>query len=270
MLMRYFPDKAESPCRGLSAFLLVSLLGLFLSGCATAPGATGQDNNLNVAHGKFQQSLEFGTLGLYDKQIATLKEAIELAPGELNYRTHLGGALMASGKTKEAEKEFLDILKTDSNYKAAYRELGRLYMERGEWRRAVTYFKEDLSRPGTPMPHQVYNWLAWSYYNLGEIDKAEDEWRNALRISENPGIRLNLALSYKNREHYDEAMESLEKAVSLDPRLFVAHYEMALLYLRKENKEDAVDHFKKVVSLAPNSEQAKSSREYLNMVRRSQ
>ncbi len=247
-----------------SSIFLVVFLGV-VSGCSTVPGLT-VDDNAFLARKKFQQSLEFASLKLWDKQIASLREAIELAPKELNYRAHLGGAYMAKGRLDKAEKEFLKILEMDKNYQTAYRHLGQLNMIRKNWKPAVYFFKEDLSRPGTPMPHQVYNWLAWSYYNLGEINKAEQEWKNALRISENPEIRLNLALSYKNREVYDKAMESLEKAVLLDPKFPLAHYEMALLYLRENNKKNAVDHFEKVLRLAPKSEQAQSSREFLTLI----
>ena len=62
-------------------------------------------------------------------------------------------------------------------------------------------------------------------------------------------------------------MESLKKAVVLNPKFHQVHYEIALLYLREKNMNRAIMHFERVVRLDPKSTQAEASREYLNLLR---
>jgi tetratricopeptide (TPR) repeat protein len=50
---------------------------------------------------------------------------------------------------------------------------------------------------------------------------------------------------------FDEAAESLEKAVELDPRQEVFHYHLGLVYAAQNRFEEAVETFKKVISINP-------------------
>ena len=131
---------------------------------------------------------------------------------------------------------------------------------------AVKNFQEDLKRPGTLEPHRVYNWLALSYYSKGNYDHAERQWLKALELKDNAAIRLNLALAYKDQERFDQALESLKKAVVLNPEFPQAHYEMSQLFILNKEMDQAVRHFKKVIRLAPRSEWARLSKKYLDLI----
>ena len=243
--------------------LWIILVGIW-GGCATALDPV---DNAVLAREKFREAMEFGSINMHEKQITALKEAIGLAQEDPEYRAHLGGAYLQDGQFEQAEKEFLDILNIDKRYKTAYHFLGQLAMRKQNWEKAVEYFSEELKLPGAVSPHQVYNWLALSYYNLGRIKMAEQEWKNAIHIKDHAGIRLNLALLYKNQEQFARAMESLKKAVVLNPKFHQAHYEIALLYLREKKMNRAITHFERAVRLDPKSTQAEASREYLNLLR---
>lgn len=198
--------------------------------------------------------------------MASFLEAVELEPENERYRVHLGMAYYLAEDLENAEKQYQYALEINEDSKEAYRQLGRLYMRMGDWDNAVKNFEEDLKRPGTIEPHRVYNWLALSYFSQGNYDLAERQWLKALDLKDNAAIRLNLALAYKDQERFDQAMESLKKAVVLNPKFPQAHYEISQLFILNKEMNLAVSHFKKVIRLAPRSEWARLSKKYLDLI----
>jgi len=242
----------------ISGLLFVGYLG----GCASD-----QANKVSQAQIKFQEGLEFGSINDREKMTARFQEAVEIEPENERYRVHLGMAYFLQGDTQNAEKEYKQALEINKNSRQAYRQLGRLYMQTGDWDNAVKNFEKDLKRPGTTVrPHQVYNWLALSYFSQGNYDQAEEQWLKALELKDNAAIRLNLALAYKDQERFDQATESLKKAVLLNPKFIQAHYELSQLFLLNKDMNQAVRHFKKVIRMAPKSEWGRLSKKYLDLI----
>ncbi len=237
------------------------LLTGYLGGCASDASY-----KKSQAQTKFREGLEHASINNPEAMIASFKEAVELEPENEQYRVHLGRAYYTTGNLENAEKEFKQALEINKDSKEAYRQLGRLYLRKGDWEKATQNFESDLERPGTVKPHQVYNWLALSYYNQGKFDQAERQWLKALDLKDNAAIRLNLALAYKDQERFDQAMDSLKKAVVLDPQFTQAHYEISQLFILNKEMKQAVRHFNKVIQLAPRSEWARLSKKYLDLI----
>ncbi len=254
--------KMKFPC-GTTWFLIFTglLLTGYLGGCASDKAY-----EKTQAQTKFQEGLQYLSINDREGMIASFREAVELDPKNERYHVHLGMAYFLVEDLENAKKEYRQTLEINKDFKEAYRQLGRLYMRTGDWDNAVKNFEEDLKRPGTIEPHQVYNWLALSYYNQGNFNQAELQWLKALELKDNAAIRLNLALAYKDQERFDQAMESLKKAVSLNPEFPQAHFEMSQLFILHKEMNQAVKHFKKVIRLAPRSEWARLSKKYLDLI----
>lgn len=246
--------------------VICALALLFFAGCTTTTDLLQPDDDKTLAQKKFKEAIQAGSLKQQDKMVALLKEALELDPTDPNFHFFLGRAYFVQGDLARAEQEYLTSIKLNNNLKDAYQQLGLIYMQQGYWEKAIHYFREDLARPGTRQPQQIYNWIALCFYNLGKKNEAEVEWEKALEIKDNAGVRLNLALAYINQERFDQAKKSLQKALALRPRFSQAHFELAQLYLKEAKKEQAVKHFQKVILYSPRGALAKKSQEYINLV----
>ena len=260
--MSFFGVKALISEKWFEAAIFSFALVLSL-GCATTEQTP--DNKI-LAQKKFKEALQAGTLNQRDNMMALLKEAVKLNPLEPNFHFFLGEAYFMQDDLVLAETEYLASIKFNNNLKDSFRRLGLIYMQRNDREQAIQYFREDLARPGSREPQQIYNWIALCFYNLGKTNEAETEWKKALEIKDNAAIRLNLALAYVNDEHFDQAIESLQKALSLKPHFSQAHFELAQLYLKENKKKQAIDHFQKVILYSPRGDWAKKSQEYINLV----
>ena len=191
-------------------------------------------------------------------------EAIRMAPKDPLYRVGLGDEYFKDGHFDKAEKVYLSAIKVNPEYMIAYRMLGRLYMQKGQWEDAIINLNRALDQPNVINPIQLYNWLGYSEYRKGDLTKAEKAWLRALDINDNDRIRLNLALIYKEGNRLDLAQASLLKALEMNPKLPSAHFALGEIYYKRNKFGKAKKHFNEVIHLEPLSEQAKVSQEILN------
>ena len=241
---------------------VILLLGVFLfSSCATTDLKGSPEEKNELARKKFREALQFGSLNQRNEMMKALKESIELNPNDANSHFFLGREYLLGRDIDKAESELLKSFELNNKLRDTPRLLAQIYIRKQDWNKAIHYFNEDLSRPGTQEPQQVYNWLALSYYNLGDRDQAELEWKKALDIKDNAAIRSNLALAYRDRSKFN-----LTKAVKLRPRFSQAHFELAQLYIKENQKQKAKEHFKNVILYSPDIEFAKQSKEYLKNI----
>ena len=190
-------------------------------------------------------------------------ESIRVAPKEPLYRVGLGDQYFKDGKLDKAEKMYLSAVRVDPDFMMAYRMLGRLYMQKGQWEDATTNLNRALKQPNLINPVQLYNWLAYSEYRKGDLNNAEKAWLRALDINDNERIRLNLALIYKEGKRLDLAQASLLKALEMNPKLPGAHFALGEIYYERNKFGKAKQHFREVIHLEPLSDQAKVSQEIL-------
>jgi len=237
-----------------------------LFGVSTLWSCLGNQVNPIQAKSEYKQAIEAKSINAKSEMYAHLNRAIQMDPNEPNFHLALGTAYLEDGDLKNAEKEFYETLKIDSNYVEAHRNLGRLHMASGKWDKAILELKRSLAKPGVSSPQEVHNWLALCYYSKKDMNLAMVEWQNALKIQENALIRLNLALALKDLENDELAIQSLKKAVNLRPKLVRARHELALLLLKKKEFDEAKKQFNQVLKLDGDGKFALEAREYLRLI----
>lgn len=78
------------------------------------------------------------------------------------------------------------------------------------------------------------------YEKLGDIDKALDQYRNAVAVDrQNAYLHLSLAAAYIKKNEVDKATAELTLASKLEPEAVEPHAVLALLYFTQNKPEDA-------------------------------
>jgi hypothetical protein len=118
-------------------------------------------------------------------------------------------------------------------------------------------FKDELSfwenarihSPSYPLARRN---LGAMYYLRGEIDKAEKEYLECLKLNPTePMVHNNLGLIYMNRGEFKKAEEEFLTELKYYPNYDTAYYNLGLLYLRQSKINEAVNLFKKTIEINP-------------------
>jgi superkiller protein 3 len=201
-------------------WLVLCAVGLAIWGCGTKEAAQRTEVQKLQARAAYDRALSY----LNDKQPApamtALQEAISVNPSSAVYRDTLGVVLLELGRPDMAIEHFKKAVELDPIYADAYFHMGTALAEARRWDDAVTAYKKAISLP-------------------------------TLTIPESANQNLGLALYHLKR--YQEAEQTLRFAISLDPKLQAAYYNLGLVFVAENRKEEAKAAFRQANQLGADS-----------------
>ena len=125
--------------------------------------------------------------GDFDAANRDLKEALALAPGNVNSLTSLGGLLWRMGQKDAARDTFTKILEIDHNNRQALSSLGYLARDAGDTKLAETYFTRAIA--AHPRDYAPYLALGDLFTAERKFSPAESNYESAFqRMPGNPLI----------------------------------------------------------------------------------
>ena len=181
-----------------------------------------------------------------------------------------GIMLFRHGRYEQALGAFKEAVERDENQPLIWGHLGKTYRELKQYDESLeSYNRAILLRPDDPI---FYQSLAQVYLESGQADKAEKSYEKAanLAAATNPKEAAtnyyNMGVIHINAGRNTEAMETLKKALEIDPEMAAAHYQLGITLIGTNEVEQALVHLKRCVELAPdhsNAEVAKALIEQL-------
>ena len=127
--------------------------------------------------------------------------------------------------------------------------LAFLLLKERKWTEAVRVARQLTKR--WPRVQPAYVVIAQSYAQLGRWIIAEQFYRQALAINEDPNIRVLLAFVLVQLERNDEAEECLLKSLKDNPDNDEAHHNLGCVYKVKGELATAEKHFKRAIEINP-------------------
>jgi len=120
----------------------------------------------------------------------------------------------------------------------------------GNYREALTYFEHAASL--YPYNGRILHALGTTYYNLGNLSKAEEILLQTTRYRIDANTFYNLGLVYRQARLLSKAEEEFKYAVYLMPKFTKAHYELGYLYFVQEKFDDTIEQWNKILEIEPN------------------
>ena len=157
--------------------------------------------------------------------IELAKKSIAIRDSPIPHRA-LASTYLLLRKHSAAIEEAKKAIEMAPNYADAYMTLGLVYMHSDMGEEAVLVLQKAIRLNPYP-PSVYYNLLAWSYYQLGK---------------------------------YDEAIAEGKRAISVNPKDFLAHLGLICSYLSMGREEEARAHAAEVLRIDPNFSVDKAER----------
>lgn len=199
-----------------------------------------ESEQLELAEKQFQKVIQMnprdamaqGMLGrVYAKQgllsmaIYQYQKALKLNPDSHLFHVYLGKALSQQGRMGEAVQAFkraIELAPGGADARGsrimgkAYADLGRVYLEQGELRKAMDVLKSaEENNPNDPV---TMHYLGLLYTDQKKLDKARDYLTRALKLDpQNAEIMRDLAYVYREIGNPTLSLSLVRKSISLDP-----------------------------------------------------
>ena len=227
-------------------------------------------------------------MGNYDEAIKCFEEVVEDNPSDVLANNHLGAIYAFKGNHTKAIEAYNRGLKYDANHPILQFNIAKSYAEIGEISKAQSFYEGALrAKPGWTEAIEAYADLLLGENKVAEADTAvtqalelypddvrmhtakgnvynrqsifvdaEKEYKKALDVDENYKNALTgLATSLEKQEKYDEAIETISKAESLNPTDERIMKQAAHIHISANKLESAYEKIVKLQNLIQNDVQ---------------
>jgi tetratricopeptide (TPR) repeat protein len=131
-----------------------------------------------------------------------------------------------------------------------YRLIGHIYLDRGKYDQAISYFQLRLKED--PEDVVLLNGLAISYKNKNDLRKAEELLVQAIRLEpKDSGFYNNLGTIYYQKGETEKAKSYLQKALEVDPNNASARVNLGAVFYSQNQWEEAIREYEKALELSP-------------------
>lgn len=191
-------------------------------------------HDLGQSQGQAQQSK-----ALKDA-IAQYEAVTRLAPDDTRSAVLLGRLYWLNNEPGKAEDAFKKVLGSHPNSASALSYLGKLLMDQGEYRQALTTLQKIPDNERSPSALEM---LGTAYSQTGDLDRAIATYKEALSADpENSDVRRKYADALMQDGKLDAARQQFEKVLK-------ANSQDGLSYLRLAQLNQAEGHFNKAKTL---------------------
>lgn len=194
------------------------------------------------------------------------KKAIEIEPNNPAAYVALAGIYAREKRFDEAIKEYETIIAKNPNFLAGYMAVGTIYDQKGDGRKAETYYRKALEIKKDFGP--AANNLAWNLAERGgNIDEALTYAQIAKeQLSNSAAVMDTLGYIYYLKGSYLNAIAELQDSLARDPGNPVVNYHMGLAQFKNNDKEKAKNFFEKALQLDPSFKGADDARKLLKEI----
>lgn len=167
----------------------------------------------------------------------------------------LGVVFVQKGQVDKAMDLFQKALEINPTEAATYYDLGLAFAKKGQVDDAIAQYQKALKI--TPDLANAHADLGLALVQKGQLDDAIAEYRKALEINPdfvNAHVNLGSALSKKGQ--MDEAIAQFQKALEINSNIAEIHNNLGNAFSKKGQIDEAIEQYQKALEINPNFAEA--------------
>jgi len=204
----------------------VILTGAPLAGCSSRPSKFDQLRAQNT----YERGVNYLNAKQPSAALQALQEAVTIDPKSAVYRDGLGVVLLELGRADQAAEQFQKVVERDETFANGWFHLGTAQAELQQWQKAVDSYRKAISLPTMTVPELAHQNLGLALYHL---------------------------------KRYREAESAFRFAISLDPEMQAAYYNLGLLFTAEQRLDDAKAAFRRTRQLGADTAFGQAARDRL-------
>jgi tetratricopeptide (TPR) repeat protein len=201
--------------------------------------------------------------------IDSMRKAVEIDPDNAEYLYNLGLLYERGQRVQDAVDNFRKSIARDPKGVDAYEHLGQNLVIENRYGDAVGAFTKGAELD--PKRARLWSEVADAQQQSGDLAGAIGSFQKSLaQDPSQPGVWSKLGIAYKDQGCNGckaKAVEALLRAETVDPKDWVAHYELGYLYKDDEKRKDAIAQFQKYLVLRPDAPDAETVRDDIYYLR---
>ena len=196
-----------------------------------------------------------GGMGQYDLAVAAFAAVPPDSPGFVIAEIGRAEALHRLDEAEAAREVLERLAESNPQFAIVHMTLGDLLRREREFAAATPAYDAALDLLGTPQPQHwaIYFSRAITHEREGRWPEAEADFRMALQLNpDQPHVLNYLGYSLvERREHLDEALEMIRRAVAAEPNNGYIIDSLGWVYYRLGRFDEALEHMERAVELMP-------------------
>ena len=222
-----------------------------------------------------------------DKAIQQFQNAVKIDPDDQNSHYNFGVALLAMRDIDGAIREFEEVVRINPIHAPAHHNLALCFKEKKDRERTFKHFRAAIQAdPGGARFHaqfamllfderrmqpakehfaiaiqlsshsfELHYYLATAYLWLGEYDEAAFHFHQASRTNPSDALAYDgLARLLARRGNLPDALANAERAIELDQKQALFHYDLSWIHRRMGNIRRATEELAEARRIDPNWE----------------
>lgn len=153
---------------------------------------------------------------------------------------------MENYKYEDALVYLKSVLEIDESNYSALMTLSKIYSDFGMFEEAREY-AEKLQKKYPESKDTLFT-LGFVYQSLGKLKKAISLYKKFLEIEKNYFVYLNMGMSYTLLKYYKKAIESIDKAIEMEPESSEAYVEKGDCLTMMGRYDEAISEYEKLLN----------------------
>jgi predicted Zn-dependent protease len=175
---------------------------------------------------------------------------LEINPSAIGYLQFLGSLLFEAGHHEEAETTFMRLKTLAPDMPETYENLAILYRKKNQMENAEQFLREGITR----IPAHAPFYVLWAEIlsEQGKRAQAIENYLKALHYQpDNALVLRDLGGLLAETGQLNESVQTLQKAIVLDDKLWDAWYLLGQIYEYQKAAQEAVTAYQNVLRIKP-------------------